>query len=105
MKNQNLDLFVVNDNAMVVNSLKHFLEQKFGTALSIFTFNTGKSALEKIDTNTRLVILGYSLKDENINEVPESIKKINPYTKVMMLSSNEDVSNAIESFQKMLVSI
>lgn len=100
MNNQGLNIFIVDDNPLNVNAVKKYLDNKFGTKLNIFTFLSGKSVLEKIDKNTSMVILDYHLEGENGNEVLEKIKKINPGTEVIMLTSNEEIEIAIESFQK-----
>lgn len=99
MTTQGLNLFIVDDNPLVVTGLRNYLNQRFGTNITISTFTTGASALEQIDKNTGIVILDYYLENENGNDVLKSIKKINPKTEVIMLSSNEDIGVAIESFR------
>lgn len=100
MKNHVINLFIVDDDVLSTTMLKHHLNDKFGTSINISTFISGKSVLEKIDKYTSIVILDYYLEGENGNEVLKSIKKINPKTEVIMLTSNEDVTIAIESFRK-----
>lgn len=100
MNTAGTNLFIVDDNPLMVLGLKNYLEHRFGTSINIFTFGTGKSALEKVDGDTGIVILDYYLDGENGNDVLKSIKKINPNTEVIMLTSNEDIATAIESFRK-----
>lgn len=100
MKNQTANLFIVDDDALSSALLKQHLNDKFGTSINISTFISGKSALEKIDKHTSIVILDYNLEGENGNDVLKSIKEINPKTEVIMLTSNEDITIAIESFRK-----
>lgn len=100
MSNQKLNLFIVDDNKLMVSGLRNYLTTKFGSDLNISTFFTGESVLNKVDQDTNIVILDYFLGDENGNEVLKSIKKINPKTEVIMLSSNEDIGVAIDSFRK-----
>lgn len=100
MKNQTANLFIVDDDALSSALLKQHLNDKFGTSINILTFISGKSALEKIDKHTSIVILDYNLEGENGNDVLKSIKEINPKTEVIMLTSNEDITIAIESFRK-----
>lgn len=100
MKNHVINLYIVDDDVLSSTLLKHHLNDKFGTAINISTFINGKSALEKVDKYTSIVILDYNLEGENGNEVLKSIKKINSKTEVIMLTSNEDVTIAIESFRK-----
>ena len=99
MTTQATNLFIVDDNPLVVTGLRNYLNLKFGNNLTISTFSTGKSALEQLDKNTGIVILDYYLENENGNDVLKAIKEINPTTKVIMLSSNEDIGVAIESFR------
>lgn len=100
MDNQGINLFIVDDNALMMIGLRNYLTNKFGANLNITTFTTGASALQKIDQTTNIVILDYNLNGEDGNAVLKSIKKINPNTEVIMLSSNEDIAVAIESFRK-----
>lgn len=99
MGTQALNLFIVDDNKMVVTGLKNYLKDKFGKALNISTFATGEECLNNLDEDTNVVILDYFLEDKNGNEVLKSIKKMNPDTEVIMLSSNEEVGVIIESFR------
>jgi DNA-binding NtrC family response regulator len=63
-------------------------------------FNSGALALKNLNAQTGMVILDYKLKGENGNEVLKAIKLMNPKTEVVMLTSNEDIYVAIESFKK-----
>jgi two-component system, OmpR family, response regulator len=99
MKTQELNLFIVDDDKSTAYSLKHYLNDKFGDKLNISTFFDGESCLENIDSETDVVILDYFLNDKNGNEILSSIKKRNPRTEVIMLSGNENLETAIESFK------
>ena len=99
MKSQALNLFIVDDNQLMVIGLRNYLSTRFGNNLNISTFHTGASALEKVDGDTSIVIMDYFLDNENGNDVLKSIKKINPNTEVIMLSSNEDMGVAIDAFR------
>jgi DNA-binding NarL/FixJ family response regulator len=99
MNTQGLNLFIIDDNQLMATGLRIYLNNRFGTNLNISTFNTGVSALKEVDTNTAIVILDYYLEGENGNDILKSIKKINPNTEVIMLSSNEDIAIAIDSFR------
>ena len=100
MNTQKLNLFIVDDNKLMVTGLKNYLGTKFGSDINISTFYTGESVLKKVDQDTNIVILDYFLGEENGNDVLKAIKKINPKTEVIMLSRNEDIGVAIESFRK-----
>lgn len=99
MKTQGLNLFIVDDNALVLSTLRNYLNNRFGKDLNISTFLSGEKALKEVGKNTDIVILDYHLKNENGNEVLQSIKNINAKTEVIMLTSNEEVAVAIESFK------
>ena len=66
MKNQRLNIFIVDDNKLLVISLKKYLENRFGSSVNITTFNDGESCLEHINENTNMVILDYFLDGENV---------------------------------------
>ncbi|HKC67979.1 MAG TPA: response regulator [Bacteroidia bacterium] len=100
MKTQGLNLFIVDDNKLAVTDLQYYLQNKFGASINVSTFNDGESCLAKVDKETNIVILDYFMKGKNGLETLKSIKNINPNTKVIMLSGNEDVALAIETFRE-----
>jgi two-component system OmpR family response regulator len=99
METQALNLFIVDDNKSLVMALKQYLQNKFGINLKISTFNDGESCLQKVNEDTHVVILDHYMEGKNGVEVLKSIKAINPKTEVIMLSGNEDMGVAIESFR------
>lgn len=100
METQGLNLFIVDDNKSMVTILKNYLSNRFGAGIKISTFYDGESCLEKINKQTHIVILDYFLNGRNGLEILKSIKEINPKTEVIMLSSNEDIGLAVESFRE-----
>lgn len=99
MNTQHNKLFIIDDNQLLVADLRIYLENTFGESLTISTFNSGESALKKVDHETNIVILDYHLPGENGNEILKAIKQINPKIEVIMLTSNEDVKTAINAFR------
>lgn len=99
MEAQGINLFIVDDNKLVLNDLKHYLINKFGMSVQISTFSDGESCLAKVDKQTHVVILDYFLNGQNGLEILKSIKDINPKTEVIMFTSNEEIGAAIESFK------
>jgi DNA-binding NarL/FixJ family response regulator len=99
MQTQGLNLFIVDDNKLMVETLKQYLQSKFGLDIRISTFNDGDSCLSKVDKDTNVVILDYFMKGKNGLEVLKEIKVINPKTEVIMLSNNENMALAIEMFR------
>jgi two-component system OmpR family response regulator len=100
MKTQGMNLFIVDDNKLVVADLRNYLQDKFGVGLRISTFNDGESCLRKVNGETQVVILDYYMRGKNGLETLKSIKKINPNTHVIMLSQNADVALAIETLRE-----
>jgi DNA-binding NarL/FixJ family response regulator len=99
METQELNLYIVDDNKSMVYALKHYLNERFGEKISISTFFDGETCLQNIRDETDVVILDYFLGERNGNEILKCIKQINPRTEVIMLSSNEDLETAIESYK------
>ena len=99
METQGINLFIVDDNKLLVAELKHYLKKKFGIGINILTFNDGESCLKLVDKNTHIVILDYFMEGKNGLEVLKLIKAINQKTEVIMLSSNVDIALAIETFK------
>jgi DNA-binding NtrC family response regulator len=100
MEAQGLNLFIVDDNKLLVTDLKHYLQTRFGVGVNISTFNDGESCLEKVDKTTNIVILDYYLDGKNGLEILKEIKEKNEKTEVIMFSSNEDIVLAIQAFRE-----
>lgn len=99
METQGINLFIVDDNKLLASDLKIFLQNRFGSDLIITTFENGESCLKKIDCSIHIVILDYFMEGKNGLEILKVIKSINPKTEVIMLSTNEDIAIAIETFR------
>ena len=99
METQGLNLFIVDDNKLMVATLKDYLQNRFGLGIQISTFHDGESCIAKIDKETHIVILDYFMKGKNGLDTLKSIKAINPKTEVIMLSGNEDMALVIDSFR------
>lgn len=99
METQGTNLFIVDDNLLLAADLKYYLQNRFGKDIIVTTFENGESCLLKVNNDTHIVILDYFLEGKNGLEILKSIKKINPNTEVIMLSGNEDMGLAIETFR------
>ncbi|MDO9000012.1 MAG: response regulator [Bacteroidota bacterium] len=99
METQGINLFIVDDNKLLVANLKNYLTNKFGISLQISTFNDGESCLDKVNTETHIVILDYKMEGKNGLEILRLIKAKNPKIEVIMLSGNEDIALAVETFR------
>lgn len=100
MTNNKTNLFIVDDNKLMVADLRHYLQNRFGESIAISTFETGELCLKQVTTETDIVILDYYLEGKNGLEILKSIKEINPKTEVIILSANEEMAIAIESFRR-----
>ncbi|MGP8215220.1 MAG: response regulator [Bacteroidia bacterium] len=99
MENQRTNIFIVDDNKLMVIALKQYLQNKFETLVNITTFSDGESCLKMLDKDIHIVILDYFMEGKNGLEVLKSIKATNPKTEVIMLSNNEDIALAVDSFR------
>lgn len=99
MTNQTLNLFIVEDNPENSLRLHQFLDTRFGTVFNISTFTDSVTALSKVDENTSVVVLDYDYFGEEGNKIVDLIKIINKKTKVIILSNNEEIFTAIDSFR------
>lgn len=99
METQGINLFIVDDNKLLVADLKNYLQNRFGVSICVSTFNDGESCLKKVDKETHIVILDYFLDGKDGLEILKAIKIINPKTEVIMLSGNEDMALAVETFR------
>ena len=96
METNRINLFIVDENVIMVNNLKHYLQSKFGPEFSITNFNDGESCLREINSDTHIVIMDYSPKRSGGLDILKKIKVLNPKTEVIMLSVDEDIAMAIK---------
>lgn len=94
-----INLSIIDENKQALSNLKHYLETKFGSEIKVSIFKDGESCLRSLTKQTHIVVLNPVLKDKEGLEVLKSIKKINSKIEVIILSSDENISNAIELFR------
>jgi DNA-binding NtrC family response regulator len=99
MKTQGTNLFIVDDDNLMAIALEQSLKNRFGTGIQVTIFNNGESCLANVNKETDIVILDYFLEGKNGLEILKSIKNANSNTEVIMLSGNEDIILAIETFR------
>jgi DNA-binding NarL/FixJ family response regulator len=104
MKNE-INIFIVDDNNVFTLALKADIANAFKTIpLKINIFETGEKCMEKFkEEKPDVVILDYYLNKKfqdaaNGIKVLEWIKKENPDTHVIMLTSDDDIDVALKSF-------
>ena len=99
MTNQTQNLFIVEDDQENSLKLHEFLEKRFGTIYTIFTYTNAVQALAKVDENTSVIVLDYNYFGEEGTKIVNFIKNINNKTKVIILSNNEDIGATIDSYK------
>jgi DNA-binding NarL/FixJ family response regulator len=100
MNSSPTNIFIIDDNAQMVSELVEFLKRKFSESISVSSYYSSLDALKNINAQTDIVIMDVYLEGNKGNELIEKIKKINPQTEVIMLTSNEHVSSSIEAFKR-----
>lgn len=97
-----LKVFLVDDDNMFTESLKHALN---GETTEVSTFPTGEDCLKNVrKEEPEVVVLDYyfnnsSSKTLNGIQVLNKIKHINPATEVIMLSAQDSVAVAIDTLK------
>ncbi|MGP8215502.1 MAG: response regulator [Bacteroidia bacterium] len=88
-----IKIFLVDDDVMFTESLKHLLSED---RAEIKSFTTGEECIKYLDEEPEIIILDYSLNNEmNGVQVLNRIKHFCPDTKIIMLSGvdNENIIN------------
>jgi two-component system response regulator AtoC len=104
-------VFLVDDDKMFLTSLKHNLQQKFGSLLKVSSYTTGEACIEHIfqfhplDKPPDIVILDYDLKDDTHPnavdgmKVLKELKSISDDTLVIMLSGQDTLKIAKDALK------
>jgi two-component system, OmpR family, response regulator len=98
-------VFLVDDDAMYLASLKNSLQQQFGSLLKIFEYKSGEECLNNVDETTDIVILDYYLNDGDQPgamdgiKVLKEIKAISKDIVVIMISGQDKLQVAIDSIK------
>ena len=101
METKRPTIFVVINNVSVLTDLYKYLREEFNQRFTILTFKTINETVPHLDKNPDIVVLDNALQNENISEFQELIENKNPQVRVLMLSSHQQVGNALnESLNK-----
>lgn len=93
-------VFIVDDDVLYTKALEHSILDKI-PSVKIKTFQTGEACLQQIKQNPDIVILDYYLDSKvsyawNGLTILKQIKKLNPKTKVIMLSVQDSLEIAVK---------
>jgi DNA-binding NtrC family response regulator len=96
-------IFVVDDDVVLTMALEDYLARK--TLHEIHVYATGEECLKNLREQPDVVILDFNLDSEtkdaaNGMQVLESIKRMNKYIHVIMLSSQEAYGTALQTLRK-----
>jgi two-component system, OmpR family, response regulator len=104
MQNNHTRVFLVDDDEVYLQAMRHSLVGEKNLPLSIRTFTTGEECLKQMQPPPSIVVLDYYLNSripgaENGINILRKIKQHAPDADVIMLSSQDDVNIAIQSLE------
>lgn len=96
-------IFIVDDDIMLTEALSDYLTRK--VAHDVHCFGTGEECLDHLAEEPDVIILDYHLNTVNADaangmEILQLIRKKLPHAHVIMLSSQERYSIALQTIQK-----
>ena len=97
MEAQKTNIFILSDNALVVNGLRHALEDRFRGKVNVTGFFDSRNCLKKIDASAHVVVLDHFLEGKSSLPTSKCISALNPNTRIIMHSSREDVIQLVEA--------
>lgn len=104
MSNRTYKVFLVDDDVKTLIMLKHKLENLPEHKIKANVFAYGENCLDRMDEKPDIVILDFYLNAirenaQNGLEILKQIKAIAPDTKVIMISSQEDMETALKTIR------
>lgn len=98
MKQNPINIFVVEDDEMYSAVLAHFLS--LNPDYQVKKFGSAKEVLAKMHERPDIITLDYSLPDGTGDQLLKQIREQSPDTKVIIISGQEDIRVAIDLFKK-----
>ncbi|GHE71018.1 MULTISPECIES: sigma-54 dependent transcriptional regulator [Roseivirga] len=86
-------IFVVEDDPLYMKLVRYIAE--LNPDHVVHAFEDGKSCIDNLHENPKVVILDYSLPDISGKEVLQAIKKYDPEIQVIVVSSQESINTAV----------
>lgn len=90
-------VFILAENALVGNGLRHRLQERYYGMIEVECFFDFKSCLRAVKDGCDLVIVDAVLDGKKGPEILLSVKLISPDTKGLIYSSNEEVLDSMDS--------
>lgn len=90
-------IFIVDDEELILSATRRRL-QKMGFE-DVTAFGNGTDCVNALIEEPFLVLLDYEMEGLNGFEVLRKIKRYNPNTYVIMMSAQEDISNAVDTLK------
>ncbi len=91
------DILILDDEKIILDSLKAVLEKDKHNVLCTNTFNKAKNLIEKNEFD--LVISDIVLPEKNGIEILKYIKEVTPETPVIMITGEPNIDNAIQALR------
>jgi CheY-like chemotaxis protein len=104
METTALNLLILDDNKVIAGELSNYLNNRFGAKIKITAFLDADTGIQSIEEKSHVIILDYSLPNEvkgakSGQKFFNSIKRLNPKTKVTVMTSDNDVAGATEEMK------
>ncbi|RMZ60215.1 response regulator [Chryseobacterium nematophagum] len=95
--NQNLKLFIVDDDRFCANVYEKYLKNH--NYENITYFSNGEECLDELYNKPDIIFLDYNMEDLNGFEVLKKIKRYNPNIYVIMVSGQESIDTAVNALK------
>lgn len=99
---EKFNVFLLEDNALFLHSLKAQLTKDFGEGISISAFSNSVDLKNQMSECPKVVVMDYHLDEHSDIEGVELIKRLkwsNPSTKIIVLTSEEKVDVAMHCYE------
>ena len=91
MENTPLNVFILGSHALVLNGLKHKLQQKFGSTMATSIFCDVNSCMKKVDNLTHVLVIDELVEGRAAEDWASQFRAIHPDIEVLVHRSSEQV--------------
>lgn len=103
MEGSAVRVFIVSDNALVANGLKHLLWRNFQGLISVCCYYDLRSTLQQLKYGCDLIIVDKNLDGITATEALQSINLICPETEGIIYDTNTHVLNELASYLQKVI--